>query len=136
MLVMPSLWGINMEAHPLQLCSVASYARVPASSPMFAKHSQRVPLRQSATTLLHQLHYVPAQPATFSFAELQRGLPSTSARFTGEDGFSWTGDDVFTQLEERRATQLLGRSLIIAGQVYCELCPEDELPSWLPLEDD
>ena len=102
-----------MEAPPLHSCSVASYARVPASSPTFAKRSQLVPLRQSATTLLHQLHYEPEQPA----------------------GFSWTGDDVFTQLEERRATQLLGRSLIIAGQVYCELCPADELPSWLPLED-
>jgi hypothetical protein len=113
MLVMQSQWEIDMEAHPLHLCSVASYARVPASSPTFAKHSQLVPLRQSATTLLHQLHYEPEQPA----------------------GFSWTGDDVFTQLEERRATQLLGRSLIIAGQVYCELCPADELPSWLPLED-
>ena len=106
------------------------------TGPMSWKHSQRVLAQQPAAMLLYQLHYVPEKPATFSFAELQRGLPSTSARFTGEDGFSWTGDDVFTQLEERRATQLLGRSLIIAGQVYCELCPEDELPSWLPLEDD
>ena len=113
MLVMRSWWGINMEAHPLHPCSVASYARVPTSSPTFAKHSQRVPLRQPAATLLRQLHYEPEQPA----------------------GFSWTGDDVFKQLEERRATQLLGQSLIIAGQVYCEVCPADELPSWLPLED-
>ena len=111
------------------------------TGPMSWKHSQRVLAQQPAATLLYQLHYVPEKPATFSFAELQRGLPSTSARFTGEDafeqqaGFSWTGDDVFKQLEERRATLLLGQSLIITGQIYSELCPADELPSWLPLED-
>ena len=93
----------------------------------FAKHSQRVLSQQPAAKLLYQLHYVPAKPATFSFAELQRGLPSTSSRFTGED--------VFKQQAERRATLLLGQSLIITGQIYCELCPADELPSWLPLED-
>ena len=93
----------------------------------FAKHSQRVLAQQPAATLLYQLHYVPDKPATFSFAELQRGLPSTSARFTGED--------VFRQQAERRATLPLGQSLIITGQTYCELCPADELPSWLPLED-
>ena len=115
--------------------------RVVFDAGAFAKHSQRVLSQQPAATLLYQLHYVPEKPATFSFAELQRGLPSTSARFTGEDafeqqaGFSWTGDDVFKQLEERRATLLLGQSLIITGQIYCELCPADELPSWLPLED-
>jgi hypothetical protein len=102
-----------MEAPPLHSCSVASYARVPTLPPTFAKHSQRVPSRQPATTLLHQLHYVPDQPTIFS----------------------WTGEDVFKQQDERRATQLLGQSLIIAGQIHCELCPADELPSWLPLED-
>ena len=102
-----------METPPLHSCSVASYARVPTLLPTFAKHSQRVPSKQPATTLLHRLHYEPDQPAQFS----------------------WTGDDVFKRLEDQRATQLLGQSLIIAGQVYCEICPADELPSWLPLED-
>ena len=115
MLVMRSWWGIEMEAHPLHSCSVASYAQVPTSPPTFAKHSQRarVPLGQPAATLLRRLHDEPIS--------LQK--------------FSWSGDDVFKRLEERRATQLLGQSLIIAGQIYCELCPADELPSWLPLED-
>ena len=102
-----------MEAPPLHSCSVVSYARVPTLLPTFAKHSQRVPSKQLATTLLHRLHYEPDQPAQFS----------------------WTGDDIFKRLEDQRATQLLGQSLIIAGQVYCEVCPADELPSWLPLED-
>ena len=80
-----------MEAHPLHSCSVASYARVPASPPTFAKHSQRVPLEQPTATLLRQLHDAPIT--------LQM--------------FSWSGDDVFRRLDERRATQLLGLSLII-----------------------
>ena len=57
------------------------------TGPMSWKHSQRVLSQQPAATLLYQLHYVPAEPATFSFAELQQGLPSTSARFVGEDVF-------------------------------------------------
>jgi hypothetical protein len=61
--------------------------RVVFDAGAFAKHSQRVLSQQPAATLLYQLHYVPAKPATFSFAELQRGLPSTSARFVGEDVF-------------------------------------------------
>ena len=80
-----------MEAHPLHSCSVASYARVPASPPTFAKHSQRVPLGQPTATLLQQLHNAPIT--------LQK--------------FSWSGDDIFKRLDERRATQLLGLSLII-----------------------
>ena len=94
-----------MEAPPLHSCSVASYARVPASPPTFAKHSQRVPLGHPAATLLHQLHYEPDQPIEFN----------------------WSGDDVFKQLEERRATQLLGQSLIIAGASYWQLCPEHDV---------
>ena len=82
-----------MEAHPLHSCSVASYARVPASPPTFAKHSQRVPLGQPASTLLQRLHDAPIT--------LQQ--------------FSWSGSDVFKRLDERRAhaAQRLGRSLII-----------------------
>ena len=80
-----------MEAHSLHSCSVASYARVPTSSPTFAKHSQRVPLGQPTATLLQRLHN--------ELIALHK--------------FSWSGDDVFKHLDERRATQLLGRSLII-----------------------
>ena len=80
-----------MEVNPLHSCSVASYARVPALPPTFAKHSQRVPLGQPAATLLQRLHSKPIA--------LHK--------------FSWSGEDVFKRLDERRATQLLGRSLII-----------------------
>ena len=86
-----------MQSPPLHPCSVAFYARVPASSPVFAKHSQRTPSVQPAATLLQQLHNPPPT--------LQK--------------FSWSGEDVFKRLDQRRATQLLGLPLIVSDN-----CPE------------
>ena len=80
-----------MQSPPLHPCSVAFYARVPASSPVFANHSQRKPSVQQVTPLLQQLHNPPPT--------LQK--------------FSWSGEDVFKRLDQRQATQLLGRSLIV-----------------------